>query len=141
MTELDVRLSVAARLRHVFAFAVLITPLVVGPFLDVTPQRATLFGVEGPQCPSRLVTEHGCPGCGLTRGTALLLQGRAQTAVSVQPAAFVLVVSCLLGAWVRGDILLRNRMTSMHVTLIRWGHRFFAVVVISVWLGRSLLDS
>jgi len=123
---------------HWIWLVLLMVPLVVAPFMEVSPERATLLGVEGPICPSRLVTDAGCPGCGLTRGTALVIQGRIPEALSLQPVALMVVAFSGLGVILRGDILWRNRMTSLHAALLAAAHRVFVVAVFAVWIGRLL---
>lgn len=117
--------------------AILLAPWALGAAMDATPERADLFGVEAPPCPSRLVTDHGCPGCGLTRAVVLTVHGEIAAGFRVHPAGAAILVLCLLGALVRGDILLRGRMTPLHTRLLRWGHMAFAGSVLVGWFRRS----
>ena len=124
------------RRRQWLHIVVLLTPWVLGLAMEATKETATLAGVAGPVCPSRLVTESGCPGCGLTRAVVLTLDGDISGALSVNLAGPCVLVLCLLGLLVRSDILLRGRMTDLHLRLLRSGHLVFASVVLVGWLIR-----
>ena len=85
-----------------------------------------------------MLTDRGCPGCGLTRAVVLTVHGEFASGFSVHPAAGAILLLCLLGALLRGDILLRARMTTVHTRLLRWGHVVFASAVLAGWLRRFL---
>jgi len=123
------------------SLGILLAPWVLGFMMEATPDRATFLGLEGPPCPSRLVTEHGCPGCGLTRSVVFTLNGALDSAWAVHPAGPAILVLCLLGAGLRGDILLRGRMTDLHARLFKWGHMLFAGIVLVSWFGRILVKA
>ena len=131
------RLSLRERRWQVVHVVILLTPWIFGAAMDATPERAALLGVEVPPCPSRLVTEHGCPGCGLTRAVVLTVHGELAAGFRVHPAVVPVLALCLLGAFVRGDLFLRGRMKPLHASLIRWGHVVFAGTVLAGWVGRA----
>ena len=61
-----------SRRRDGLALALLLGMFSAGAPIEADASGARLFGVEGPECPSRLVLpDHGCPGCGLTRATTM----------------------------------------------------------------------
>ena len=115
---------------------ILLVPWILGAAMDADPQRAGLFGVEAPQCPSRLITEHGCPGCGLTRAVVLTVHGEFTVGFGVHPAGGAILLLCLLGVLVRGDILSRGRMKPLHARLLRAGQAVFAGAVLAGWVAR-----
>lgn len=115
---------------------ILLVPWIVGAAMDADPQRATLFGVEAPACPSRLVTEYGCPGCGLTRAVVLTVHGELAAGFRVHPGGGAILLLCLLGVLVRGDILFRGRMKPLHARLLRAGQAVFAGAVLAGWVVR-----
>ncbi len=126
--------------RHasVVPFLVLVGTLVVGFMLEATPDTATLFGVAGPPCPSTWLVDAGCPGCGLTRGTALLLDGQFSLATRLQPASWLVVVLAALGALLHGIVLVRGKQTEWIDRLLRTGRVIFVVGLLVVWLARLL---
>ena len=84
-------------------------PLGVGWMVEVDRGSATLFGIEGPACPvGATLGEHACPGCGLTRATALSVQGRFPEALAVHPAGPAVAALALLGALVATRRLVRG---------------------------------
>ena len=124
-------------------FAVLVSVLALGAVMRATPERATLFGLEGPACPSTyllgslgLPGDIGCPGCGLTRGTALLLDGQFDAATHLQPAAWLVVLFAACGAAVHGAVLATGRKSEWTERLLRSGRVAFLAGLLAVWLAR-----
>ena len=77
---------------------ILLAPLVLGAAADVDERKATILGVEASPCPVRLLAgEHVCPGCGLTRSTALAVQGDWASSWHVHPAGILVAVLCVAG--------------------------------------------
>lgn len=140
MTAANASWSVDRRVQALH-IGVLLAPWVLGFAMTATTEEASLFGVEGPHCPSRLVTEHGCPGCGLTRSVVLTVHGAFLQGFSVHPAGPAVLVFCLLGVLVRGDILFRGRMTTLQARLLERGHGLFAGAVLAGWFGRILVQA
>jgi len=116
---------------------VLVLPLLLGAVAEVDENHAAVFGVEATPCPVRLLAgEHACPGCGLTRGTALAVQGEWNRAWTVHPAGIVIAVLCALGIAVRLWMRFDPRRARLHALLLRQGHVFFAVGILAAWIVR-----
>jgi len=123
------------------AVLLLALPLFLGALIQVEEGRASLFGVEGPVC---VVGEWcgpaGCPACGLTRSTALAVQGDLGGAATLNWAGLALVVACAAGLLVHLDILLRaRRRTAAHERLLALGTRGLALALLLAWTSRLLL--
>lgn len=117
--------------------ALLILLFVVGTAIEASPERATLLGFEGPTCPSRwILPDRGCPGCGLTRATALTLDGDLQAAWGVNPAGLVVVLFALGALLVHASILVRGKKNAWTFRLLRSGRVLFAACVLAAWLLR-----
>ncbi|MEO0660896.1 MAG: DUF2752 domain-containing protein [Planctomycetota bacterium] len=117
--------------------ALLVGALTALALADASPEQATLFGVEGPRCPSRWVfPHHGCPGCGLTRASALVLDGEWRTAWGVHPAGFALVGLGLGAVVLHLGALVRGEKTEWTFRLLRGGRVLFLVAVVAAWLAR-----
>ena len=134
------------RRRSRFAVLVLALPLLLGAVADADEQHASLFGsegllgVQGNPCPLRLIAgDHACPGCGLTRGTALAVQGNLRASWHVHPAAWLVALLCAAGIAIHTRILIRGERTAVHARLLRQGHRIFVVGLFAAWLGRLIL--
>lgn len=124
------------RSRSVAPFVLLLGLFVVGALVEATPERATLFGVEGPVCPSRwLLGSSGCPGCGLTRGTALWLDGDFAASWSIHPAASLVVVLGGLGALLHAWVLLRGVRFEWIDRALRSGRYLFLAGLLASWLA------
>jgi len=117
----------------------LAAPLVLGLCIEASGERATLFGLEGPGC---LVSDNlgqaACPGCGLTRSTALLMHGQWGAASAVHPAGWLVGLLCGLGVLLYADIARRGQRTRTHHRLLRTGQWTFATAIVAVWLARWL---
>lgn len=123
------------------AVLILALPLALGLLVRVEGMRASLFGLEGPIC---VVGEWcgpaGCPGCGLTRSTALTLQGDLGGAAALNWAGLALVAACAAGLLLHLDILLRTRhRTAGHERLLAFGTRGLALAVLLAWTSRLLI--
>ena len=113
--------------------------LLLGVLVKADTERATLFGLEGPHCLlGSAIGETACPGCGLTRSTALLLDGEWGEATRVHPACWVVVMGCFFGLLVHLDILRRGRRTSVHRTILSVGHGVFVTGLTAAWLLRLI---
>jgi hypothetical protein len=127
------------RRRSLIASAILAVPLVLGWLASVDAESARWFGVEGPACTWRsLFGELACPGCGLTRSTALVVQGDWRLATALHPAGFAVVAACLGGLLVHGHVLLRGRRGPWHERLLSWGRRGFVAALLAAWGVRIL---
>lgn len=126
--------------RSRFAVLVLAAPLVLGLLVRVRGTQATLFGLEGPTCVvGGWCGPAGCPGCGLTRSTALTVQGDLGPALALNWAGPLLVLACLGGLALHLDILLRTcRRTRAHERILRLGTVGLALAVLLSWAARLL---
>ena len=121
------------------ALALIAAMFLVGALISATPNSATLFGFEGPSCPSRWVPglrEAGCPGCGLTRGTALLLDGQFRAATAVQPAAWLVVGFALAAALLHAVRVTVPKKSAWTTRLFSTGRVAFLVGLVLVWAIR-----
>jgi len=126
--------------RSRFAVLVLALPLLLGAVADADEENASLLGVQGNPCPLRLIAgDHACPGCGLTRGTALAVQGNLRASWHVHPAGWLVALLCAAGIAIHTRILMRGERTAVHARLLRQGHRIFVVGLFAAWLGRLIL--
>jgi len=127
----------STRSAAVLPFTLLVGVLVLAALVQATPEQATLFGVEGPRCPSTYVLGAvGCPGCGLTRGTALLLDGEFAAASRLQPASWLVVFFAAYGAVLHGIILAIGDKSVWMDRLLRIGRITFLSGLLLVWLAR-----
>ena len=112
------------------------TFLALAAFIEATPERATLFGVEGPSCPSEWIGLR-CPGCGLTRASALTMDAEITAATRVQPAGLLLVALAAIGILVNVAALLREpgRWFDRSLAL---GRTAFVTGVMATWILRIL---
>lgn len=132
-------LTPSGRGLHAALAVIGLIPWVVGPFVEATRERATLLGLEGPKCPSTLIPAlGGCPGCGLTRGVALVFRGAWEDAFAVHPGAALILLLCAGGALVHGHILAVGRMTTLHLRLLGWGRWACVAGLLGGWLVRLL---
>ena len=125
------------RLRATIAVLLLAAPLAIGLCLEATPEKATLLGWEGPSC---LVADHlgeaACPGCGLTRSTALWVQGDFAGSTAAHPVGWLVVLLCAAGIALYTDIFRRGQTTSLHRRLLRSGRWAFASGIVAAWVLR-----
>ncbi|MHC4952909.1 MAG: DUF2752 domain-containing protein [Planctomycetota bacterium] len=123
--------------RSWFALPLLLLPLLVGSVADADEHKASVLGLEAAPCLLRSVAgEHVCPGCGLSRGTALAVHGEIGRSWSVHPAGVLVAVLCALGALIHLHILLARRRAWLHDRLLRQGYRIFVVGILAAWLVR-----
>ena len=112
--------------------------LVVAATATVSRDAATLFGVEGPVCPlGFLLGECACPGCGLTRATSMVVQGRFDEALALNPGGFVVAVLATAAVLLHADVIRRGRVLTGHRVLRRLGHRLFAAGILLAWAARA----
>ena len=92
--------------RNALALALLLGMFAAGALIEADASSARFIGVEDPECPSRLVLpDHGCPGCGLTRATAMILDGDTAAATRLHPGAWLVVVLGAAGTLMRAALL------------------------------------
>ena len=119
------------------ALALLLGMFAAGALVEADASGARLFGVEGPECPSRLVLpDHGCPGCGLTRATAMLLDGDATGATQLHPGAWLVVMLGGAGTLFRAALLMFPRKSDWIHRQLRSGRVLFLLGLLAIWLAR-----
>jgi len=127
------------RRRSRFALVLLALPLLLGSVAEADERQANLLGMHAIPCPVRLLgTEHACPGCGLTRGTALAMHGEIHRSWNVHPAGLLVALLCAAGVAVHLHILARRERRPVHDRLLRHGHRVFVVGLFAAWLTRLI---
>lgn len=105
---------------------------------EVSREAATWFGLRGPVCPlGHLFGECVCPGCGLTRATAMVVQGRFHDALATNPAGFVVAGLCAAALLLQLDVVRRGRVLGVHTALSRYGRVVFVSGILSAWLLRA----
>ena len=130
--------ATAAPLRDSWtSLAMLAGVLVLATVMEATPRGASLAGLRAPPCALRAVLgEHACPGCGLTRSTALVVRGDLAGSLSLHPAGVLVALLCLAGIALHLHILIRRRRTATHVALLRLGRRLFVVGLVAACVVR-----
>lgn len=99
---------------------------------------ATWFGVRGPICPlGFLLGECACPGCGLTRSTAMVVQGRWSDALALNLGGFVVAALCVAGIALHADVLRRGRVLDRHLSLQKFGRWCFVGGIALAWVARA----
>lgn len=84
--------------RSLGMLTICVAVIAVASVVEVSPERAHIRGVEGPPCLVRgILGDDACPGCGLTRSTAFVLQGGWRSAWAIHPGGFVIALLCVLG--------------------------------------------
>ncbi len=127
------------RRRATLTALVLALPLLLGAWMTADAHEASLAGIEGPPCPvGATLGETVCPGCGLTRSTALSVQGRFDDAFAVHPAGMLVVLLCVSGLLVQADILRRGSSTETHRKLRRLGRLVFVAGLLAAYGIRIL---
>lgn len=92
-----------------------------------------------PACIFKKATGLDCPGCGMTRGTHALLNGKVQEAFRFNPVGMVLfpllMIAVAVGVvgWVRGKPL------PFRLNPGRWGATVIAAVMIGWWILRNVI--
>ena len=129
--------TTSERRRALTAAVVLSAPLVLGLCMQANENRAALCGIAGPTCPiGAVLGPTVCPGCGLTRSTALILHGDWAAATAVHPGGWIIVLLCAAGALLYADVARRGARTTTHDRLLRAGRVAFLTGIASTWLAR-----
>lgn len=112
----------------------------LGICLTVDSENATLLGLSGPPCViGEVLGPRACPGCGITRSTALVMHGAWYEALVLHPAGWMVVLLCAAGALVHIDILRRGARSANHDRLLRVGWAIFAGGLTLAWLLRLVV--
>ncbi len=116
--------------------------LVVGVLCDASEESAALFGIEGPQCLLRaFVGEHACPACGLTRSTAMSLQGRLSTAFATNAAGLLVALLALVGSVASLRVLLTDRGAPFLRLFARFAGPLLLIGALAAWISRLALGA
>lgn len=120
--------------------AICIGVIAAGLAVEVSAEAAHWHGAEGPKCLVRgILGDEACPGCGLTRATALVLQGRWGDAWRIHAGGFVVALLCCAGIPLHLDILRRGEVRSVHRRLGRAGRWALLLGVVAPWLWRAVI--
>ena len=129
--------------------AICLGVLTAASVIEVSPERVHVHGIEGPPCLVRGVFgDAACPGCGLTRSTAFVLQGAWGSAWAIHPGGFVIALLCGVGIplnfveWRRSRQQRRSGVFRGAILQFRWAllARWAILVgVIGPWLWRLVL--
>lgn len=135
-TSTTVRAVRREAMRHLF-LPVLV--LALGALATVDQDHASWLGFEGPQClVNLLLGPHACPGCGLTRSTAMAVQGRLAEAAALHAGGIAVALLCLGAVAVHLDVLRRGRVLDLHLRLRALGRWTLLAAVLGAWLWRVL---
>ena len=120
--------------RHaLLVLGVLLGLLALGRAIRVEAGEAQLAGWSGPGC---LVSDHlgenACPGCGLTRASALTLQGDWRGAMDFHLGGIVLVGVFLFWAGLYAWMAWQGRLTTSMRRAVRLGRY---VLILGVGIG------
>ena len=112
--------------------------LVLATTANASREAATWFGIRGPVCPlGFLLGECACPGCGLTRSTAMVVQGRWGEALALNIGGFAVALLCLAAILLHADVLRRGCVSDRHLSLRRIGRWCFAGGIALAWVVRA----
>lgn len=113
--------------------------LVLAVTAEVSREAATWFGMRGPVCPlGFLLGECACPGCGLTRSTAMVVQGRWHEAAVLNIGGFAVALLCVAAVVLHADVLRRGRVSDRHLSLRRLGYWCFVGGIALAWVVRAM---
>ncbi len=91
-----------------------------------------------PGCLFRQLTGIECPGCGMTRGTHALLNGRIAEAFAFNPVGMVLLPVAMLAIGIEVIGWVREKPLPIQIPSGRWGATIVAVILMAWWVGRNL---
>ncbi|MCR9245239.1 MAG: DUF2752 domain-containing protein [bacterium] len=112
--------------------------LVLAATARASTEAATWFGIRGPHCPlGAVLGECACPGCGLTRSTAMVVQGRFGEALELNVGGFVVAGLSAAALVLHADVLRRGRVLFGHLRLRETGRWVFVAGVLFAWLARA----
>lgn len=115
-------------------------PWMAAPIAGAATLAAFPVGVAPTLCPFALVTGTACPGCGLTRAAASLVQGDFVAALSFHPLVFV-VLAWALGWWVTGLARRRGKELPVDGALVNRLLIATGVVFALTWVVRLAAGS
>lgn len=112
-----------------------VLPWVALPVVGVAGLATLPIGIAPTLCPFALVTGTACPGCGLTRAAASLVQGDIGTAMALHPLV-ILVAIWALGWWITGLARLRGRRSPLDGVLVNRMLVATGVIFVLTWVVR-----
>ncbi|MEM9379072.1 MAG: DUF2752 domain-containing protein [Planctomycetota bacterium] len=125
------------RRRSAVTLALLLGLVAVASLVEATPQAATLAGLEGPPCLARHVFgEVGCPGCGLTRATAMALDGDLASATRLHPGVWLVLGVAAIAAAVHGYVAVTGISAVWTGRVLRSARVALLGGLLLVWLAR-----
>lgn len=86
-------------------------------------------------CPFALITGQACPGCGLTRAAASLVQGDVSASLAFHPLVMV-VLAWLIGAWAVAMARRSGHQIRLDPRLVNGLLAVTAGLFVVVWVGR-----
>ncbi|WP_437642062.1 DUF2752 domain-containing protein [Sorangium sp. So ce854] len=93
-----------------------------------------------PLCPFAIVTRHPCPGCGLTRATLALAQGRVAEALHFHPLAPIMAPLVIAAIAYNAAVYVKDgRIAATESAQGAWVTRLgvaLAVLMVTVWVAR-----
>lgn len=117
-----------------------VLPWVALPIVGLAGLATFPIGTAPTMCPFALVTGTACPGCGLTRAAAALVQGDIGAAMALHPLV-LLVAIWALGWWVSGVARRRGRGSSLDGVLVNRLLIATGVVFVLTWVVRLATGS
>jgi hypothetical protein len=109
--------------------------VIVALAMKVDAQQASLFGVEGPVCLlGELSDGKACPGCGLTRSTGLIMQGRLFEGFALNPVGMLVVLFSVLGLALGLLSFFSARASAILTTFSKRAGPIFVLVMVVAWL-------
>jgi hypothetical protein len=112
--------------------------LILGLLVDVSREHVRFFGFEGPPCLVERVlgNHHLCPGFGLSRSTALALQGEFVTSWGLNPAGLGVALVIVGGVLLHLICGVRGYFSKRMLALRMLGRCFFLGAVLVPWCFR-----
>lgn len=117
-----------------------VVPWIAAPIAGAAALAVFPVGAAPTMCPFALVTGTACPGCGLTRAAAALVQGDLGTALSLHPLVLV-VFAWALGWWMTGLARRRGKPSSLDGALVNRLLIATGVVFVLTWVVRLAAGS
>ena len=128
-----------ARSRAVACLVFCSAVLLVGILCTASAESATLFGLEGPACLLRgLLGEAACPSCGLTRSTAMSLQGRLADGFALHAAGPLVALLATMGVLGSARVLLLGKGERLLASYLRYAGPLLLLVVLITWGARLI---
>jgi Protein of unknown function (DUF2752) len=99
-----------------------------------------MFALRVRLCPFAILTQHPCPGCGLTRATVALLQGHVTEALHLHPLSVVVSpLFCGMFAYNAFVYVREGRWAAAEGAQGRWisaGAAVLTALLVGVWIAR-----